>query len=64
MCHHVPVKLTPSDEQAVGKMYGIMVPVFASIVLLVVAVVAVGHQPRSGDQLTAAAIKVPATVRR
>jgi hypothetical protein len=64
MCHHVLVKLTPSDEQAVRKMYGIMVPVFASIVLLVVAVIAVSHQPRSGEVLTAAAAKAPIAARR
>lgn len=49
MCHHVHVHVTLSaeDKVAAKKLSGIMIPVYASIVLAVIAVVAVsGGRPQ------------------
>jgi hypothetical protein len=54
MCHHVHVKLTPAEEKAVRKMYGIMVPVFASVILVLVAAIAFTQPPRGSDKLLTA----------
>jgi hypothetical protein len=58
MCRHVHVRLTPSDENAVRKMYGVMVPVFASIVLLLFGAITLKLPPRAGEALTAEAAPV------
>jgi len=64
MCHHVHVKLTAPETKAVRKMYGIMVPVFASIVLLLLAAITLTQPPRAGDVLMAEATSAPVTAGR
>jgi hypothetical protein len=49
MCHHVYVKLSAEDRKDVKKLSGVMIPVYASIVLAVIAVVAVSGAPRQGE---------------
>ena len=44
MCHRVYVKLSAEDKQDVKKLSGIMIPVYASIMLALIAVVAVSGQ--------------------
>ena len=63
MCHHVHVHVTLSaeDKKDVKKLSGIMIPVFASIVLAMIAVVAVTGTPRQGELI--ASTSVPATAR-
>ncbi len=63
MCHHVHVHVTLSaeDKKDVKKLSGIMIPVYASIVLAVVAVVALGSAPRQGELI--ASNTVPAATR-
>jgi hypothetical protein len=49
MCHHVHVRVTLSaeDKKAAKKLSGIMVPVYASIVLAVIAVAVIsGGRPQ------------------
>ena len=58
MCHHVYVTLSAEEKAAAKKMSGFMIPVYASIVLAVIAVVAVTGTPRQGEQI--AATSVPA----
>jgi hypothetical protein len=61
MCRHVHVTLSAEDKKDVKKLSGIMIPVYASIVLAVVAVVAVTGTPRHGEVI--AATSVPAAAR-
>jgi len=63
MCHHahVHVTLSAEDKTAAKKLSGIMIPVYASIVLAVIAVVAVSGAPRQGEQI--ATTSVPAATR-
>lgn len=50
MCHHVHVTLSVEDKVAAKKLAGFLIPVYASIVLAVIAVVAVtAGGPRSGE---------------
>jgi len=63
MCHnvHVHVTLSAEDKKDVKKLSGIMIPVYASIVLAVVAVVALGSAPRQGELI--ASTSAPAATR-
>ena len=63
MCHqvHVHVTLSAEDRRDVKKLSGIMIPVYASIILMVVAVVAVSSGPRQGDLI--ASSSAPAATR-
>ncbi len=56
MCHHVYVRLSADEKAAARKMAGFMIPVYASIVLAVIAVVAVTGTPRQGEQIAATAV--------
>ncbi len=58
MCHHVHVTLSAEEKKDVKKLSGIMIPVYASIMLAVVAVVALTGTPRQGELI--AATSVPA----
>ena len=58
MCHHVHVTLSAEDKKDVKKLSGIMIPVYAAIVLAVIAVVAVTAAPRQGELI--ASTTVPA----
>lgn len=51
MCHHVYVhaRLSVEEKKAVKKLSGIMIPVYASIVLAAIAVVALTGTPRQGE---------------
>jgi len=53
VCHHVHVTLSAEDRKNVKTFAGIMIPVYASILLAVVAVVALGSSPRSGEMIAA-----------
>jgi hypothetical protein len=61
MCHHVHVTLSAEDKKDVKKLSGIMIPVYASIVLAIIAVVAVTGAPRQGELI--ASTSVPAAAR-
>jgi hypothetical protein len=56
MCHHVYVRLSAEEKASARKMAGFMIPVYASIMLAVVAVVAVTGAPRQGEQIAATSI--------
>ncbi len=49
MCHHVYVKLSAEDRADVKKLSGIMIPLYASILLAMIVVVALGGGPRQGE---------------
>jgi hypothetical protein len=61
MCHHVHVQanLTPAEKRAARKMYGVMIPVYASIALMMLAALAATHQPQRGATMTAEAAGSP-----
>jgi hypothetical protein len=49
MCHHVHVMLTTEEKQQARKLSGILIPVYASIVLAVIAYVAIGGATRQNE---------------
>ena len=51
MCHHVHVTLSAEERQDVKKLAGIMIPVYASIVLAMIAVVTVTGSRPQGEQI-------------
>ena len=61
MCHHVHVTLSAEDKKGARKLSGIMIPVYASIVLAVVAVVTLTGGPPRGELIASSA--APAAAR-
>ena len=61
MCHHVHVMLSAEDKKHVKKLSGILIPVYASIVLAAIAVVAFTGSPQKNELI--AATSVPASAR-
>ncbi len=61
MCHHVHVTLSAEEQKDVKKLSGIMIPVYASIVLAVIAVVSVTGGPPRGELV--ASSSAPAATR-
>jgi hypothetical protein len=59
MCHAVRVKLSPEEQASAKRVTGYLVPVYAAVVLAIVALVAVSGEPRSGDLVASAS--APAT---
>jgi len=51
MCHHVHVTLSAEEKKDIKKLSGLMIPVYASIVLAVIAVAAVGGSRPQGELL-------------
>jgi hypothetical protein len=51
MCHHVYVRLSAEEKKEAQKFSGVLIPVYASIVLAVIAVVALTGAPRPGEQI-------------
>lgn len=62
MCHHAHahVTLSAEDKQAAKKLSGLMIPVYASVVLAAIAVLALSGVPRQGEQVAAASIAATA----
>jgi hypothetical protein len=54
MCHAVRVTLSPAEAKAMRKLYGAMVPVYASLALVVIAALAFSAGPRPGEAVTVA----------
>ena len=61
MCHHVHVTLSAEDKKDVKRLSGLMIPIYASIVLAVFAVVALTGTPRQGELIASAS--APAAAR-
>ena len=61
MCHHVHVTLSAEERKEAKKFAGIMIPVYASIVLAVIAVVTVSSGGRQGELVASRA--APAATR-
>lgn len=56
MCHRVYVTLSAEERGAAKKLSGYLIPVYASIVLAIIAVVAVTGTPRQGEQIVATSV--------
>ena len=56
MCHHVHVSLSAEDKAAAKKVAGMMIPVYASILLAVVALLTLTAGPRQGEVVASAAV--------
>lgn len=56
MCHHVHVTLSAEEKKDVKKLSGIMIPVYASIMLAVIAVVAITSGPRQGELIASSSV--------
>jgi hypothetical protein len=53
MCRSVRVRLSPSERQDAARLTGILLPVYASIVLLLAAGVYATHAMRGGTVMAA-----------
>jgi hypothetical protein len=52
MCHHhVYVRLSAEEKKEARKVAGVMVPIYASVVLAAIAIVAVSSAPRQSELL-------------
>jgi hypothetical protein len=54
MCRIAHLKLSPDEKKAVRKLSGVMIPIYASIALVLLAVVTITQVPRAGDAITVA----------
>jgi hypothetical protein len=54
MCHHVRVTLSAEDKQHVKKLSGMVVPVYASILLALLALLAVTGSPPQSELIASA----------
>lgn len=54
MCHAVRVKLSPAEKKDVRKLSGVLIPIYASIALVLLAVIAITHVPRSDEAVAVA----------
>ena len=56
MCHHVYVMLSAEEKKEAKKFAGLMIPVYASILLAVFALVAVTSAPKQGELVASRAV--------
>ena len=54
MCHAVRVRLSPAEKKEVRKLSGVMIPIDASVALVLIAVVVATHVPRSDPSVAVA----------
>ena len=60
MCHRVRVLLSTEDEQNVKKLTGILIPVYATVMLVLVAAVAVTMTLQQGELIASNVTSVSA----
>ena len=61
MCHRVYVTLSAEDKKEVKKLSGVMIPVYAAIMLALITVVAISGGSRQGELVASTA--APAATR-
>ena len=54
MCHAVRVRLSPAEKKEVRKLSGVMIPIYASVALVLFAVMVLTHVPRSDEAIAVA----------
>jgi len=55
MCHHVYVTLSAEEKKEAKKLAGLIIPVYASILLAIFALVAVSSTPKQGEMIASQA---------
>ena len=60
MCHHGHIKLSPEDMKEVKKLSGIMIPVYATAMVVLIAIVAVTGGSRQGELVASTTAPVAA----
>ena len=60
MCHAVRVRLSPAEKKEVRKLSGVMIPIYASVALVLFAVTMFMHLPRSDETIAVAKNRTPA----
>jgi hypothetical protein len=60
MCHNVHVTLSPEERAYARRLTGFMIPVYAAVVLAIIAVAAVTSGPRSGELVASASVPAAA----
>ena len=60
MCHRVSITFSAEERAAAKKVVGFLMPVYASVVLAAIAVVAVSGAPRQNEQIAATSVPVSA----
>lgn len=55
MCHAVRIRLSAEEKKDVRKLSGVLIPIYASVVLVLLAAVAVTQVPRSHEPVAVAA---------
>ena len=61
MCRFSHVRLSPEEKKEVRKLSGVMIPIYASVTLVLFAVVMLSHLPRSGEAIAIAKNSPPVT---
>ena len=59
MCRSIHVRLAPSERRQTVRLSGILLPVYASIALVIFAGVYVAHTLRGGAMVTASSSPAP-----
>lgn len=60
MCHAVRIRISESERKEVRRLSGLLIPVYASIVLLLIAATSVMHLPSAQDGVAIAKNSAPA----
>lgn len=55
MCQFSRIKLSPAEREEVRKLSGVMIPIYASVALVLCAVVMLAHVPRAEGPIAVAA---------
>lgn len=56
MCHRVQIRLTAEEKKEARKVAGVMVPIYASVVLAAIVIIAVGSAPPPNDLLAQSSV--------
>ena len=54
MCQFIHVRLTPEEKKEVRKLSGVMIPIYASVAVVLFAVVILTRLPNPGEAIAVA----------
>lgn len=54
MCHSVRIKLSPAETKEAKKLWGVMIPIYASVALVIAASIFINYVPRSNEGIAVA----------
>jgi hypothetical protein len=61
MCHFIRVKLSPAEKKEVRKLSGAVIPIYASVALVLFALTLFLRAPNSGEAVAVAKKSPPAS---